>query len=62
MDVSDIFYFFCSGAGEREEESEEVAGGTGVSLKSRGRGGVSQEKARGGGRAPGECLWGWGGA
>ena len=28
VDVSDIFYlFFCSGAGEREEASEEVAGG-----------------------------------
>ena len=27
VDVSDIFYFFFSGVGEREEASEEVAGG-----------------------------------
>ena len=27
VDVSDIFYFFCSGAEEREEAFEEVAGG-----------------------------------
>ena len=27
VEVSDILYFFCSGAREREEASEEVAGG-----------------------------------
>ena len=36
VDVSD-FFFFCSGAGEREEASEEVAGGP-VLNKNRGRG------------------------
>ena len=45
VDVSDIFYFFFSGAGGREEASEEMAGGP-VLIESRGRGGVSEEEAR----------------
>ena len=39
LDFSDIFFFFfCSGAGEREEASEEVAVGAGFK-KNEGRGG-----------------------
>ena len=61
VDVSDIFYFFCSG-GEREEVSEEVAGGP-VLLKNRGRGGVMGGGGGGGeGRQGGGCVWGGGGA
>ena len=33
VDVPDIFYFFCSGSGEREEASEEVAGVGGFDKK-----------------------------
>ena len=33
VDVLDIFKFFCSGAGEMEEASEEVAGGAGFNKK-----------------------------
>ena len=46
VDVSGIF--FCSGAGEREEASEEVAG-VSVSIENRRRGGgegLFEEKAR----------------
>ena len=61
VDVSDIFlFFFCSGAGEKEEASEEVAGGS-VLTKNRGRGGGFRGGGVGGERALGECLWGEGG-
>ena len=46
VDVSDIFFFFlffCLGAGEKEEASEEVAGGS-VLMKNRGRGGVPRRR------------------
>ena len=48
------FFFFCSGAGEKEEASEEVAGGS-VLIKNRGKGGgeFSEEEAW-----EGEGRWG----
>ena len=52
MDVSDIFYF-CSGAGEREEVSEEVARGAGFNKKIEGGGGF-----RGGGAGRGKGAGG----
>ena len=55
VDVSDIFYFFCSGAGEKEEASEEVASFFRL-IQNRGRGGGFQGGGVGGGRALGECL------
>ena len=58
-----MFYLFsCSWAGEREEASEEVAGGGGpVLIKIEGRGSIIRGGGAGEGRAPGECLWGGGG-
>ena len=53
MDVSE-FFFFCSGAGEKEKASEEVAGGS-VLTKTRGRGVLEEEAWEGEGR------WGNGG-
>ena len=56
-----FFNFFFSGAGEREEASEEVAGGP-ILIENRGRGVGSEEEAREGERAPWRCLrGGWGG-
>ena len=53
MDVSDIFYFFCLfGAGEKEEASEEVGGGS-VLIKNRGRGGGFPRRRRGRGKGAG---------
>ena len=54
VDVSD-FFFFCFGAGEREEAFEEVAGGPWglVLIKDRGRGKGFRGGGTGGGRAPG---------
>ena len=61
MDISDIFTFFCSVAGQREEASDKVAGGP-VFVNQREGGGVPEEEGGvGGGRALGECLWGGGG-
>ena len=62
MDVSIFFIFFFSGAGEREEASEEVAGGP-VLIETRGRGGGdSEEEAREGeGRRGSVCGEGGGG-
>ena len=59
VDVSD---FFCSGVGEKEEASEEVAGGS-VLIKNRGRGGgFSEEEAwEGKGRWGNVCGEGGGG-
>ena len=60
MDVSDIFYFFCSGEGKGE--SEALGGAVGFSLKVPGRGGGVW---RGGGHpGMGVCLrgiWEFGG-
>ena len=39
-----FLFFFCSGAGEKEEASEDVARGS-VLIKNRGRGGFSKEDA-----------------
>ena len=61
MDVSDIFYFFfCSGAGEKEVASEEVAGGS-VFIKNRGRGGGFARRSRGWGKGAGGMSVGEGG-
>ena len=54
-----FLFFFCSGAGEKEEASKEVAGR--FLIKNRGRGGGFRGGGVGGGRALGECLWGEGG-
>ena len=64
VDVSDIFYFFCSGEGKGEGKGERDAprGGVRFLLKNaRRRGGVSRERGEGG-RGSGGCLRGiWGG-
>ena len=59
VDVSNFFFnfFFCSGAGEKEEASGEVAAGS-VLNKNTGRGGGFRGEGVGGGTALGECLWG----
>ena len=53
MDVSDIFYFFCSGRGKGESEAPEGGGGGRFLIESPRRGGVSR---RGGAERPGGCL------
>ena len=61
VDVSDVFFFifFCSGAGEREEASEELAGAGRFLIKSRGGG--FRGGGAGGGRAGGTFVGeGWG--
>ena len=60
MDVSDIFYFFCSGKGKGESEAPR-GGGVRFLLKFPGGVGVLRE-----GEGPGSCVcvanWGiWGG-
>ena len=51
MDVSDIFYFFCSG--RRKGEFEAPGGGGQFFIENPRRGGVFR---RGGGEGPGGCL------
>ena len=63
VDVSDTFYFFCSGEGKAESDAPGGGGGRFL-MKNARRGGVCQERGRGGGgrEGPGGCLWGiWGG-
>ena len=55
-------FFFCSVAGEREEASEEVAGGGSVSIENRRRGVLLEEEAREGEGTGGMSLQGKGGA
>ena len=59
MDISDIFYFFCSGEGKGESEAP---GGGDFLLKIPGGGGVSQAGGAGGSEDPGGCSRGIGGA
>ena len=50
MDVSDIFYFFCSGEGEGSPRHRE-GGGDWFFIKNPRRGGFSRK-----GKGPGGCL------
>ena len=52
VDVSDIFYFFCSGRGGVRSAGR-GGGGIGFVLKIPGKGGGSRRGAEG----PGGCLW-----
>ena len=55
-----FFIFFCSGAGEREEVSEKVAGGPVFNLKQREVGGFPRRR-RGRGKGTGGMSVGKGG-
>ena len=53
MDVSDIFYFFCSGRGKGESEAPGGEGGRFFLENPRTVGSRGREGAEG----PGGCLW-----
>ena len=57
MDVSDIFYFFCSGGGRGFEAPERGEGGR-IFIENPTRGGSAGGE---GGEGPGGCLRGIGG-
>ena len=56
MDVSDIFYFFCSGRRKGESEAPGSVGGRFFIENARRLGGFSL-KGGGGAEGPGGCLW-----
>ena len=60
VDVSDIFYFFCSGEGGRSPTRREGGGGAIFEWKIPGEGGLPGGWGRGG-EGPGGCLRGIGG-
>ena len=60
VDVSDIFYFFCSGEGKGVRGTRKGVGGPVFCWKSQ-EGGLPGERRRGGVEGPGGCLRGFGG-